>query len=101
FVVKAAKEDRDPMAMEILREAGYELGLAANAVIKKLKLGRKKFPVGYVGSIFNAGEFITVSLMEKIHQSAPKAYLTQPKLFPANAAAEMAFKLFEKNGNKK
>lgn len=101
LVVKAAQEDKDEIAIEILKEAGYELGLAANAVIKKLSLNRKKFPVGYVGSIFNAGKFITETLMSKIHQTAPKAFLTEPKLFPANAAAEMAVKLFEKNGNRK
>ncbi len=101
FVVKAAQEDNDEIAIKILNEAGYELGLAATAVIKKLKLNRKKFPVGYVGSIFNAGEFITETLMNKIHQAAPKAFLTEPKFFPARAAAEMAVKLFEKNGNRK
>lgn len=101
FVVKAAQDDNDEIAIEILKEAGYELGLAANAVIKKLNLNRTKFPVGYVGSVFNAGEFITRTLMNKIHQTAPKAFLTEPKLFPANAAAEMAVKLFEKNGNRK
>lgn len=101
FVVKAAQEDDDEIAIGILNEAGYELGLAATAVIKKLKLNRKKFPVGFVGSIFKAEKFITESLMNKIHQIAPKAFLTEPKLFPARAAAEMAVKLFEKNGNKK
>lgn len=101
FVVKAAQEDNDTIAVNILNEAGFELGLAANAVINKLNLNRKKFPVGYVGSIFNAGKFITDSIMKTIHQTAPKAFLTEPKLFPANAAAEMAVKLFEKNGNRK
>ena len=101
FVVKAAQEDNDKIAIQILNEAGFELGLAATAVIKKLKLTRKKFPVGYVGSIFNAGKFLTDPVMKTIHQTAPQAFLTEPKLFPANAAAEMAFKLFEQNGNRK
>ncbi|CAN5576539.1 BadF/BadG/BcrA/BcrD ATPase family protein [soil metagenome] len=101
FVVKAAHEDNDEIAIKILNEAGFELGLAATAVIKKLNLNRKKFPVGYVGSIFNAGEFITDTLMNKIHQIAPQAFLTEPKLFPARAAAKMAVKLFEKNGSRK
>ncbi len=101
FVVKAAQKDNDKIAIEILNEAGFELGLAASAVINKLKLNRKKFPVGCVGSIFKAEQFITETLMNKIHKAAPKAFLTEPKLFPAHAAAEMALKLFEKNGNRK
>lgn len=101
FVVKAAQKDKDKIAVKILNEAGFELGIAANAVIKKLKLTRKKIPVGYVGSIFKSGKLITDSLMETIHRTAPKAILTEPKLFPANAAAEMAVNLFEQNGNKK
>ncbi|MGI9054357.1 MAG: N-acetylglucosamine kinase [Pyrinomonadaceae bacterium] len=101
FVIKAAQEDNDEIAVNIIKEAGFELGLAAGAVIKKLKLTRKKFPVGYVGGIFKAGKFITGSVMETIHQTASHAFLTEPKLFPANAAAEMAVRLFEKNGNRK
>ena len=38
--------------------------------------------------------------MKTIHQTAPKAFLTEPKLFPANAAAEMAVNLFDKTGSK-
>ncbi len=95
FVIKAAQKDDDKIAKEILIEAGFELGIAANAVIKKLKLNRKKFPVGYVGSIFKAGNLITDSVMQTIHQAAPKAFLTEPELSPANAAAVMAVNLFE------
>ncbi len=101
LVIKAAQEDKDRIAVEILNEAGFELGIAAKAVIKKLNLNRKQFPVGYVGSIFKAGKLITVSVMETIHQTAPNAFLIEPKLLPANAAAEMAVNLFRQNGNKK
>lgn len=94
FVVKAAKE-KDKIALEILREGGAELGIAAAAVIKKLKLQRKNLPVGFVGSIFRAGKLLTDSLMETVHQTAPKAYMLEPKKSPAQAAAEMAFQLFE------
>jgi N-acetylglucosamine kinase-like BadF-type ATPase len=100
FVVRAAKE-KDKIALEILREGGAELGLAATAVIKKLKLQRKNLPIGFVGSIFRAGKLLTDSLMEVVHQTAPKAYTVEPKKSPAQAAAEMALRLFggkEKNG---
>lgn len=93
FVVESAKEN-DKISIELLKEAGFELGLAAYAVIKRLNLQKKKFPIGYVGSIFKAGGLITESLLETVHKIAPKAYLTEPKLFPARAAAKMAMELF-------
>jgi len=97
LVVETAKEG-DKIAVEILREAGFELGLAANAVIKKLNLQRGKVPIGYVGSIFRAGELITSSLLETVHSLAPKAYLAEPILQPAIAAARVAFDVYKKTG---
>ena len=88
LVVETAQEG-DKIAIEILEDAGYELGLAACAVIKKLKLSRTKVPVGCVGSIFNAGELLTAAMLKIIHECAPKAYLTQPLMPPAQAAALM------------
>lgn len=89
FVVEAARAG-DEIALEILAEAGLELGLAVNAVVGKLRLKNKKVPIGQVGSIFRAGELLTVSLLATVHQFAPKAYLADPLLQPGNAAAQMA-----------
>lgn len=94
FVVKAAKE-KDKIALEILREGGMELGIAAVAVIKKLKLQKKNLPVGFVGSIFRAGKLITDSLIETVQRTAPHAFLIEPKLSPAQAAAKMAVGLIQ------
>ncbi len=90
FVIETAK-DGDEIAVEILSIAGFELGLAAYAVIKKLKMQRKKVPIGTVGGIFNAGELLTDPLIETVHSYAPKAFLVKPELPPANAAALMSF----------
>jgi N-acetylglucosamine kinase-like BadF-type ATPase len=95
-VVETAKEG-DEVAREILREGGFELGLAANAVIKQLHLENKKVPIGCVGSIFKAGEMLTCPMLETIHKIAPKAFLTTPQLFPAQAAAQMAYENFRNN----
>jgi len=95
YVVEVA-DAGDETAVEILREAGRELGLAAEAVIKKLKLKSQKFPVGCVGGIFKAGKLITDSLLETIHEIAPKAFLAEPKLIPAHAAALLALENFKK-----
>ncbi|CAN5470064.1 BadF/BadG/BcrA/BcrD ATPase family protein [soil metagenome] len=95
FVVEAAQEG-DEIAREILKEAGFELGLSAFAVIKRLGLLNRKVPIGQVGSIFKAGRLLTDSLLETVHSFAPKAFLAEPKLSPANAAAVLAFENFRK-----
>ncbi len=94
YVVETAQTG-DEIAQEILKEAGFELGLAAFAVIKKLQMRKRKVPIGQVGSIFKAGNLLTDSLLETVHTFAPKAFLAKPKLSPANAAAVMAFENFK------
>jgi len=97
FVGEAASEG-DKVAIEILREAGFELGTAAYAVIKKLNLQRTKVPIGLVGSVFRSGNLVTDSLLQTVHKIAPKAYLLDKIIIPAHSAAQMAY---ENNGNGK
>lgn len=89
-VVQAAKA-KDRIAREILAEGGRELGFAAAAVIRNLKLERGDFQVAYVGGVFAAaGELVLASLREEVKKAAPNAYLGQPQFPPAVAAARMA-----------
>ncbi len=90
FVIQAAKA-KDRVAREILIEAGKELGLAATAVIRNLKLERETFPVGYVGGVFaSSGALVLSHLRAAVLKTAPYAHLTRPKFPPAIAAAQMA-----------
>jgi|SRR5438552_9120112 len=91
LVVETALEG-DKIAVEILKDAGQELGIAACAVIKKLKLERHKMPIGCVGSIFKAGKLLTGPMCEEIHAIAQKAFLAEPLMIPSEAAALMAIK---------
>jgi N-acetylglucosamine kinase-like BadF-type ATPase len=93
FVIQAAR-DGDKVAHRLLDEAGCELGLAANAVIKKLQLADERFQIAYVGGVFAAKELIFEPLLRKVHELAPEAYLAPPKLAPAVAAAKMAIAKF-------
>ncbi len=95
LVVETAQAG-DKVAVEILKDAGVELGQAVNAVIEKLNLEKKTVPIGRVGSIFRADALLTDSLIETVHQIAPKAYLAEPLLQPASAAAQMAFEMYRK-----
>lgn len=89
-------KDGDAVAIEIIREAANELALASKAVIQKLKLQRKKFPIGYVGGVWKVGEILSVPFLESVHEIAPKCYISEPKLEPATAAAHMAWGSFRK-----
>jgi N-acetylglucosamine kinase-like BadF-type ATPase len=90
YVVEAAKS-RDRIAREIVFEGGRQLGLAAVAVIRNLKLERESFQVSYVGGVFNAaGDLMLSPMREEIRSIAPKAFLAPPKFSPAVAAARMA-----------
>jgi N-acetylglucosamine kinase-like BadF-type ATPase len=88
-VVEAAKR-RDAVSREIVDSAGRELAQAAGAVIRKLRMQRERFPVGYVGGVFAAGELILEPLREELTAVAPRAELVRPALTPAEAAARMA-----------
>ena len=89
YVVEAALAG-DAVASQIIEHAGRELGIAAVAVLKKLHLTRRKIPIGCVGGMFNAGELLTGPMEEAIRAVAPKAFLTEPFMPPAHAAALMA-----------
>ncbi len=90
FVVDSAKAG-DQVGLGIITEAGRELGLAAAAVIRNLKLDRQRFQVAYVGRIFSAaGELVLGPMREEINELAPKAYLAPPRYSPALAAARLA-----------
>ncbi|MEP6849453.1 MAG: BadF/BadG/BcrA/BcrD ATPase family protein [Acidobacteriota bacterium] len=88
----------DKIAVEILHDAGCELGVAAVAVLKQLKLDRQKTPIGCVGGIFHAGRLLTKPMLETIHKAAPKAFLTEPLMRPSHAAALMALRNGKNSG---
>ena len=98
LVVETAREG-DKIALGILRDAGEELGLAACAVIEKLNLRDERIPIGCVGSVFNAGELLKKPMLEKIRDCASLAYLTEPLMDPAHAAALMALRKY-RNGSR-
>jgi N-acetylglucosamine kinase-like BadF-type ATPase len=89
LVIDGARND-DQVAREILTEAGRELGIAAAAVIRGLKMEQDRFQVAFVGGVFAAGELVLDALRKEVERVAPKAYLAPPRFSPAIAAARMA-----------
>lgn len=80
----------DEVALGILDEAGKELGKAAVAVIRKLKMEPDRFQVAFVGGVFGAGELIIAPLREQVMRVARKAFIDQPIFSPTVAAGRMA-----------
>ncbi|HEX8847161.1 MAG TPA: BadF/BadG/BcrA/BcrD ATPase family protein [Pyrinomonadaceae bacterium] len=89
-VIEAARDASDEVAHEIVEAAGRELGIAAAAVIRKLRMGRERFQVAYVGGVFAAGDLLLDPLREEVQRIAPNAFFAPPQLAPAVAAARMA-----------
>ncbi|MEO8216525.1 MAG: BadF/BadG/BcrA/BcrD ATPase family protein [Acidobacteriota bacterium] len=88
-VIEAA-EKGDPIAVEILREEGSELGLTVVAVGRRLHMLEDGFPVAYVGGVFRAGALIIDPLMEILREHCPSATLVPAPEEPAMGAARMA-----------
>jgi N-acetylglucosamine kinase-like BadF-type ATPase len=80
----------DEVAGRIVEEAGRELGQAAAAVVRQLRMERESFQAACVGGVFKAGELVLEPLRETLGRTAPRAYFAPPQHPPAHAAALMA-----------
>jgi len=89
-IVVQVAEEGDPVAQEILQEAGYELGRAVVAVIQRLEMEGEAVLVAFVGSVFQAGELILNPLRQAVTSVAPRALITAPLYPPAVGAAMLA-----------
>jgi N-acetylglucosamine kinase-like BadF-type ATPase len=88
-VVRVARAG-DEIAIEILQEAGEELGIAAVAVIKKLRMQNDKFPVALVGGVYGAGNLVLDAMRDQIEKIAQHAVISEPLFPPVVAAARLA-----------
>jgi N-acetylglucosamine kinase-like BadF-type ATPase len=84
-----AAEKGDGLAKKILIEAGKELALSANAVVKKLRFTRRKFPLVLIGSMFNS-RIVSDTVKKEIKKFAPQAEFIRPEAEPAFGAVKIA-----------
>lgn len=89
LLVDKATQKRDKIAKNILIEAGKELALAANQVIKKLNFQKIKFPLVLIGSMFKS-KIVLNTVKKEIKKFAPKVNFTRPKQEPAIGAVKLA-----------
>jgi len=88
-LVDDASKKVDIVAKGILTEAGRELALSTNAVIKKLNFQEFKFPIVLIGSMFNS-EIILNTVKKEVKKIAPKAVFVRPKVEPVIGAVKLA-----------
>jgi len=79
-------EQGDPVARDLIRWAGVELGEMANAVIRQLDFQSLEFDVVMTGSMFEGGPALVEPMRETIHSFAPKARLIRLNVPPVIGA---------------
>lgn len=88
-VAELAKKEKDTLAILILKDAALELALSATTLAKKLGLDKTEFPLGLIGGVFKAGEYILEHFEKKVLESCPKAKISPCLHEPAIGAVLM------------
>lgn len=82
----------DEVAINILKDAGEELALTANAVINGLGMEDEKFQVAVSGSVFNAGEILLIPFCNSVKSQARYAEIVRPRFEPVVGALFIALR---------
>jgi len=81
----------DEVARELIVRMGTEVGVTANALLKRLSLERTDAEVVLGGSVFKGkGDLLIDSASQVIHQVAPRAQIVRPRFEPAVGALLLA-----------
>ncbi|MFN8471620.1 MAG: BadF/BadG/BcrA/BcrD ATPase family protein [Anaerolineae bacterium] len=90
-VVADVARDGDAVAQDIYRRAGYHLGLAAAAVVRRLGMAPAQTTIATVGGVFRAGELIRAPIRDTLHEQLGAApTLSEPLHPPAFGAVRLA-----------
>lgn len=79
-------ETGDPVAIDLVRWAGQELGELAKCVIRQLGFESMEFEVVLVGSMFNGGPMLVEPMRQAIQELAPGARLVRLSAPPVTGA---------------
>lgn len=85
LVFKAAAAG-DPVALDLVRWAGCELGKLANGVIRQLGFQELEFEVVLVGSMYDGNPLLIETMQATIHSIAPGARLVRMTVPPVVGA---------------
>lgn len=76
----------DPVALEIVRWAGRELGEMALTVIRQLKFETLDFDLVQIGSMFDGSPLLTEEMKKVVHAAAPRAVFIRTQTPPVMGA---------------
>ena len=90
-LVFEVSEAGDPVAQNLIREQGIELGTAANAILRRLDLIDEDCDVVLGGSVsYGKGSLLMNTVTEVVHRVAPKAMVKRLDVPPVAGAALLA-----------
>ncbi len=88
--VMQCAEEGDPLAVEIIQQAGVELALAARAVALQLHLLEKPVEVAPSGSVLLKGKLLHRSFSQALLEVLPNAIITAPRHPPVVGSVLLA-----------
>ena len=89
-VVDGAREDGDPVAIDIMANAADELALAAASVIARLDMRGERFPILLAGGMLRESVWLSAELRRRMAEVAPRASVGPLTHEPAIGAVRLA-----------
>lgn len=91
-VIQCAQEG-DPVALELVRTAGEDLGTSALSVLRQLSWpAGERIPVAGLGSMFEAGSLLIDPIKQVLEANEPRAILVKPQQTPSYGAVLLALR---------
>jgi N-acetylglucosamine kinase-like BadF-type ATPase len=90
-LVREAEAEGDEAALRVMAGAGTELGLVANAVIKRLSL-RGEFLLSLNGGVFKQPSVYITAFEEAVRREAPDCIFIRPRMPPVLGSALLALR---------
>lgn len=86
-----AAEAGDEVARELIIQMGTEVGITANALIRRLSLQGEEVEIVLAGGVFKGkGSLLLDTVTELVHEIAPRARIVRPRYEPVVGAALLA-----------
>jgi N-acetylglucosamine kinase-like BadF-type ATPase len=89
-VVDGAREDGDPVAIDIMTHAADELALAAASVISRLDMRGEQFPILLAGGMLRESVWLSAEVRRRMAEVAPRAQVGPLTHEPAVGAVRLA-----------
>ena len=90
-LVREAEVEGDEVATLVMAEAGMELGLVANTVIRRLGMSGE-FPVSMNGGVFKQPSGYVIAFEEMVRREAPECVLIKPRMPPLLGSGLLALR---------